>query len=139
MMAKDRVREGGSRIDPGRNSLMKDKKNVLIVDDSPHVREFLFHLLQADGFEVSTSEDGISALDEAIKNNFDIIITDYRMPYMNGVEVTKHLRMRFPASIIIGVSMDNVRDDFLRAGADAFLIKPFKYDELRELIKMKGA
>lgn len=118
---------------------MNHKKNVLIVDDTPQIREFLFHLLQADGFEVYTCEDGISALNEAIKRNFDVIITDYRMPYMNGVEVTKNLRTRFPASIIIGISMENVKDEFLGAGADAFLFKPFKYDELMEIIITKRA
>jgi CheY-like chemotaxis protein len=115
---------------------MKHPKNVLVVDDAPQVREFLFHLLQADGFEVFVCEHGISALEAAIAKNFDIIVTDYRMPYMNGVEVTKHLRARLPASVIIGISMENVQEAFLGAGADAFLFKPFKYDDLLKLTKM---
>lgn len=118
---------------------MKKGKNILVVDDTPHVRDFLYNLLQEDGFEVSVCEDGISALNASIGSTFDVIITDYRMPFMNGVEVTKHLRLRFPASIIIGISMENARDDFLGAGADAFLFKPFKYDELVKLITTKQA
>lgn len=118
---------------------MKGKKSILVIDDTPLVRGFLSDLLEADGFSVSACEDGISALYAAEESNFDIIITDYRMPNMNGVEVTKHLRMRFPASIIIGVSMDNVKDDFLDAGADAFLYKPFQYNDLVELMTAKQA
>jgi CheY-like chemotaxis protein len=54
---------------------------------------------------------------------------------MNGVEVTKRLRLRFPGAVIIGVSTDDRREDFLAAGADAFLLKPFRNAELLNLVK----
>ena len=118
---------------------MGDKKSILVIDDMPQVRDFLCNLLEADGFEVHGCEDGIAALAAAEKTNFDVIITDYRMPKMDGLEATKHLRIRLPASIIVGISIENVKDDFLKAGADAFLFKPFEYNSLLELLTVKLA
>ncbi len=115
---------------------MEGKRTVLVIDDTLLVRECLCHALEADGFEVCECEDGPSALAVAAENDFHIIITDYRMPNMNGVEVTKHLRLRFPAAIIIGVSSDDKRADFLAAGADAFLLKPYAYDNLITFLKV---
>ncbi len=116
---------------------MKGKRSVLVVEDNLPFREAQCNLLEADGFDVRGCGDGTSALDAATKKNFHVIITDYRMPIMNGVEVTKRLRMRFPASIIIGVSSDDLSEDFLAAGADAFLQKPYEYADLVKLMNMK--
>lgn len=116
---------------------MEGKRTVLVIEDTVLVRETLRDMLKADGFEVRECGDGASALDAAAKSDFHIIITDYRMPNMNGVEATKHLRLRFPASVIIGVSSDDRRADFLAAGADAFLLKPYRYDDLINLLKVK--
>lgn len=113
---------------------MESKRTVLVIEDALLVRECLCDLLKDDGFEVNDCGDGMSALDAATKNDFRVIITDYRMPNMNGAVVTARLRARFPASIIIGTSLDDRRKDFLAAGADAFLQKPYEYAELADLI-----
>lgn len=114
---------------------MTGNRIVLIIEDTVLVRETLRDMLKVDGFEVHECGDGKSALDAAAKRDFHIIITDYRMPNMNGVEATKQLRLRFPASVIIGLSSDDRRADFLKAGADAFLLKPYEYDDLIDLLK----
>jgi CheY-like chemotaxis protein len=116
---------------------MKGKRTVLVVEDNLPFRETQCNMLKADGFDVRGCGDGTSALDEAAKKDFHVIITDYRMPNMNGVEVTKRLRMRFPASIIIGVSSDDLREAFLAAGADAFLQKPYEFADLVKLMNAK--
>jgi len=116
---------------------MEGGKTVLVIEDTLLVRECLCHALKSYGFAVHGCEDGASALDAAAENDFHVIITDYRMPNMNGVDATKHLRIRFPASIIIGVSSDDKREDFLAAGADAFLLKPYRYGEILNLMNAK--
>ena len=113
---------------------MAGKRRVLFVEDAVSLRKTLCDLLQADGFQVCECSDGASALDAAEKGDFHVIITDYRMPNMNGADVTRRLRSRFPASVIIGVSWDDMRKVFLSAGADAFLQKPFEYDDLVKLL-----
>jgi DNA-binding response OmpR family regulator len=116
---------------------MEGKRTVLVIEDTLLLRESLCAVLQTDGFEVRGCEDGTSALNAAAENDFHVIITDYRMPNMNGVDVTKHLRLRFPVAIIIGVSSDDKRTDFLAAGADVFLLKPYRYGDLLTLINAK--
>ena len=116
---------------------MEEKRKVLVIEDSVQAREALCAVLEANGFDVRCCGDGASALTAAAKNEFQVIITEYRMPNMNGVDVTSRLRTRFPASIIIGVSSDQVSADFLAAGADAFLLKPYRYSELVNLLRVQ--
>jgi CheY-like chemotaxis protein len=113
---------------------MERKRRILVVEDTPALREALCSILASDGFEVFCCNDGASALAAAAHDEFDIIITDYHMPNMNGVDATRNLRIRFPQSIIIGLSFDDKGEDFLLAGADAFLFKPYKYDDLIKLL-----
>jgi DNA-binding response OmpR family regulator len=114
---------------------MAGKRRVLFIEDAVSFRKTLCDLLVADGFQVRECGDGTSALDAAEKGDFHVIITDYRMPNMNGADITRRLRSRFPASVIIGVSWDDMRKVFLSAGADAFLQKPFEYDDLVKLLE----
>lgn len=116
---------------------MEVKRSVLVIEDIPPVREALCSILESDGFEVSGCGDGTSALAAAAEKDFQIIITDYRMPNMNGVDVAKELRRRFPLSVIIGLSSDDKSNDFLTAGADAFLSKPYRYGDLVNIINSK--
>ncbi len=113
---------------------MGGKRTVLFIEDAAPLRETLCDLLQADGFRVHGCKDGTAALDASAAKDFRIIITDYSMPGMNGADVTKRLRARFPAAIIIGISLNDRSGAFLAAGADAFLQKPFEYDELVKLM-----
>ncbi len=116
---------------------MKSRRAVLVIEDASPVREALCSVLESDGFEVSGCADGTSALVAAAEKDFHIIITDYHMPNMNGADAIKHLRKRFPLSIIIGISSDDRGEDFLLAGADAFLSKPYRYDDLANLINSR--
>lgn len=116
---------------------MESTKTVLVIEDTWEIRELLRGLLEARGFEVRCCEDGVSALEAAAETVFHVIITDYRMPNMNGIDATKHLRKRFPASIIIGVSSDDIGKAFLAAGADAFLLKPYRASDILDLMTVK--
>jgi len=115
---------------------MESTKSVLVIEDIRELRELLCGSLEARGFEVRCCEDGVSALEAAAETTFHIIITDYSMPNMNGIDATKHLRKRFPASIIIGVSSDDMGKAFLAAGADAFLLKPYHPRDILNLMTM---
>ncbi len=113
---------------------MEDNRTVLFIEDIAPLRRTLCDLLRAEGFQVRECGDGASALAASEKGDFHFIITDYRMPNMNGADLARRLRGRFPASVIIGVSWEDRRKDFLAAGANFFLQKPFEYDELIKLM-----
>jgi CheY-like chemotaxis protein len=109
---------------------MPEKKTILVIDDDKGVRELLKEFLKLYGFEAYSIDSGISALNLLKNKYFDIIITDYSMPEMNGIELTRLIKAQYPNVSIIGMSGNCEGLDFLEAGADAFLSKPPQLHEL---------
>jgi two-component system, OmpR family, response regulator MprA len=106
---------------------------VLVVDDEPSVRVALDRALRADGYVVHAVEDGISALERTATETFDAILLDVSMPYIDGFEVTRRLRLRQDRTpILMLTARDDVNDRVagLDAGADDYLVKPFALREL---------
>lgn len=117
---------------------MLENKMILIIDDDKGVRELLEEFLRLYGFQAHSVNNGISALNLLKKEYFDIIITDYSIPGMNGIDLTKIVRLLYPHALIIGISGTHCDGkDFLTAGADTFLSKPFQLQELLSLCKSK--
>ncbi len=113
---------------------------ILIVDDDSHVRRILSKVLDKAGYEVSTAMDGIEAWDILQNEYFGIVITDWMMPKMDGLELCKKIRSRkFPHYVfIILLTAKDAKDDLiegLQAGADDFLIKPSNKNELKARIR----
>jgi len=75
-------------------------KRVLVVDDEQNSREGLSKILTKEGYSVRTAENGKKALLEAENNSFDLIITDLRMPEMDGIEVLEKLRKKIRTSAL---------------------------------------
>lgn len=113
---------------------MAEKKTILIIDDDRSIREFLHDLLRLSGFKSYSVDNGISALSLLKKRDFDIIITDCYMPGMNGIELAKIVSSQYPHTLIIGMSGNCDEKDFLSAGANAFLTKPFSPGDLLLLL-----
>lgn len=65
---------------------------VLLVDDAEHIRRLLTTMLSVDGFDVIASEDGAAALVAATEHDPDVVVLDYRMPGLDGVETAKRIR-----------------------------------------------
>lgn len=116
---------------------MQKKKIVLIIDDNEGVRESLQKFLRLCGFEVYSADNGFSALNLLKKTTFDIIITDYSMPEMNGVELTRTAKSLYPDLLIIGISATCREKIFLNAGANAFFSKPIQLKELLSVCRSK--
>lgn len=117
------------------NKMVTNNMKIMVIDDDHDVGDGLRLLLQLDGYTVSVCREGSEALALTEREHFDLFITDYRMPMLDGVEVTKRLRQRFFETPIIGISCDDVGDLFLEAGADGFLHKPLTAASLRRLLE----
>lgn len=115
------------------------KKKILIVDDDERLVDGLQRFLTAEGHTVSYCYSGDEAMDLPGEDGFDVILADYYMPGMNGAEVAKKMRGRFENSLIIGCSGRTKGKEFLLAGADVFLEKPFSLKELVSLIDRHGS
>ena len=110
-------------------------EEVLIVDDNQLTRDVLKKLLESEGFSVTCCGDGRSAIDLAKEVKFNTFLIDYRMPGMNGDEVTVQLRRSYPEAFIIGFSMEHKDRAFLTAGANTFLFKDDIDAQLCSLLK----
>ena len=111
--------------------------NLLIVDDELGMRQFLTHLFQRDGHNVRVSESGRHALEALRQEPADLIISDIKMPDMNGIELLRAARELLPEVEVIMMtafaSVDTAREAFL-LGAYDFVQKPFDNDLLKETV-----
>lgn len=106
---------------------------VLVVEDDRRIASFLERGLAAEGYQVSVENDGRDGLERARQDDFELIILDRMLPYVDGLEVTRLLREeRRPAMILMLTAKDSLADKIegLKGGADDYLTKPFAFDEL---------
>jgi two-component system, OmpR family, response regulator len=106
---------------------------VMLVDDEPHILQFLELGLINEGFDVKTAPDGMSAINLANEFQPHIVVLDVMMPGMDGFEVCKMLKKDTEnISIIMLTARDEVEDRVkgLTLGADDYLVKPFSFEEL---------
>ena len=115
-----------------------EAKKILVVDDEQNSREGLTKILIKEGYEVVSAEDGEVALNEMEKQDFDLVITDLRMPEVTGIDVLEKIREKNPDIGVIIVTAYGEINSYLEAmnlGAFEYLNKPIKLDELRRVIK----
>ena len=123
------VNDSGRNVDKNANA-----KTILIVEDSIVIIKLLSLSFVGKGFKVLTAGDGFEALETAIKNDVDLIITDLNMPQMDGITLLKNLKENEDTKNIPVILMSS-----MKPGADeikncfAFLQKPFKESELLKI------
>lgn len=109
---------------------------ILLVDDEPTVLKLTKMILERQNFEITAFDSPITALESIDPNDFELIISDLVMPKMNGIDFLKEIRLQVPESkaIIISAStnMTQLKEDSNEN--TFFLSKPFKFDDLVELI-----
>jgi len=118
-------------------------KTCLIVDDSSVVRKLAVKLVQEIGFDCSEAEDGQKALDACKVKMPDVMLLDWNMPVMNGMECMKNLRA-IPGGEETKVIFLSINDQMseveeaLQAGADEYIVKPFDRDVLKTKFRQVG-
>ena len=108
-------------------------KQILIVEDDPGILQLLKRSLELEGYQVETATDGPSGLEKATKTAPDLIILDWMLPGMDGLEVCRRLRLSgYQVPILMLTARDALSDRVrgLDEGADDYLTKPFETDEL---------
>ncbi|MGA9251145.1 MAG: response regulator, partial [Roseobacter sp.] len=117
-----------------------DQPRVLVVEDEPAQREVLVYNLEAEGFAVSRAENGEEALilvDELVP---DVIVLDWMMPNLSGIEVCRRLKIRnetrsIPIIMLSARSEEVDRVRGLETGADDYVIKPYSVIELMARVR----
>lgn len=111
---------------------------VLIIDDNMDLASNLQEILQDEGVRVEIAQDGYEALDKLAPGGFDLVITDIRMPGMNGVEVLKAVHERWPRLPVIvmtAYSADAILEEAYTAGALDVLSKPVDIEHVIGLVE----
>ena len=113
-------------------------KNILIVEDEANISDFVKGELEYEGYNVCIKEDGREGLEEALKNEYDLIILDVMLPSMNGFEICRRLKSEKQSPIIMLSAKDSVMDKVngLQIGADDYIAKPFAIEELLARIEV---
>jgi DNA-binding response OmpR family regulator len=109
-------------------------KRVLIVDDEEYVRNLLLDFFSFHSFETVTASNGSEALKTLKEKSCSLVITDLNMPEIDGIELIGKVRSLADPLKIIGMSYEDRKDEFLKAGADYFLSKPFNFHYLKSLL-----
>ncbi|MEO5944843.1 MAG: response regulator transcription factor [Ferruginibacter sp.] len=113
---------------------MADKKfSILLVEDEENLQEALRLNLELEGYEVTSSYDGVHALKMVQQEHFDLIILDVMLPEMDGITVCETIRLTNTEMPILILSARNTSADRvlgLKKGADDYLTKPFNLEEL---------
>jgi nitrogen regulation protein NR(I) len=116
---------------------MADKKQILIADDEPNMRRVLTAQLTRDGYEVQSVEDGQRAKEALEDHHFDVVISDLRMPKIDGITLLKHIVGTQPKLPVIMITAHGTVDtavEALKLGAYDFVTKPFDKNELRNVV-----
>ncbi|HMK36009.1 MAG TPA: sigma-54 dependent transcriptional regulator, partial [Desulfomonilaceae bacterium] len=112
---------------------MSDPHRILIVDDEPNMLHMLGAILAQDGFETHCAPNAKQALELAEKHQFDFILSDVRMPGMDGIQLLEKLKSRGIDVIVILMSAYGSIElamEAMRKGAYDYISKPFKTDEV---------
>lgn len=114
--------------------------NILVVDDEKNIQELVSYNLKKEGHQISTADDGISGMREALSGNYDLIVLDIMLPGIDGTEICKKIRdneltKRTPVIMLSarGEEIDKIIG--LEFGADDYVVKPFSPRELSARVK----
>ena len=113
-------------------------KSILLVEDESSISDFIKGELEYEGYKVCVKDDGRLGLEEALKNEYDLVILDVMLPSMNGFEICRRLKKEKNTTVIMLSAKDSVKDKVngLQIGADDYIPKPFAIEELLARIEV---
>jgi two-component system KDP operon response regulator KdpE len=113
------------------------KQNILVVDDEPQITRVLKTTLSSQGYGIRSASDGEEALRAMSEWPPDLIVTDLRMPHMDGLELCREVRKtsQVPIIVLSVKGEDSIKVQALDAGADDYVTKPFSMTELTARIR----
>jgi putative two-component system response regulator len=115
-------------------SQVTEAPRCLVVDDEPRLRQVLMHLMQNDGFSCREAGNGVEAIEVLQREPVPLVLSDLRMPRMDGIELLRQVRSRFPETAVVmitAVADVEVAVSCLAMGAMDYLTKPFHLEEVR--------
>jgi len=115
-----------------------EPSRILVVDDDPLIRGSLYELLRGQRYEVEMASDGSEAMDHLKRRAFHLVITDWKMPQVNGMSLLSHIKTHYPdVNVILITGFGNISSavEAIRQGAFDYLTKPIQPEELEDTIR----
>ncbi|MGQ8338485.1 response regulator [Sunxiuqinia sp. A32] len=114
---------------------MSNSKYILVVDDSESIREAVAFGLEEAGFKVEKAINGADALERFDGKKIDLLLTDFHMPEMNGLELIRNVRSleqykRVPILVLTTETQREIIQQTKNAGGTGWIVKPFSMDKL---------
>ncbi|MCK5014295.1 MAG: sigma-54-dependent Fis family transcriptional regulator [Candidatus Omnitrophica bacterium] len=121
-------------------SLKERNKNfrILVVDDEPLIRESLYEILRIEGYRVQMAQGGKEALQLMSKNEFDIVVTDFKLPKMSGMDLLEAVKKEYPKTEVImitGYGSIETAVEAMKKGAYDYVTKPINDNEIKIIIQ----
>jgi len=116
---------------------MDNKKRILVVEDDEEMRSLLKDFIEAEGFEIDSVGNGSEAFRILVRELFDLVITDIRMPGLTGLDIIpgiNKLQPETPIIVITAFGSEEVHRRAMERGATAYLEKPLRFHELKTMI-----
>jgi two-component system chemotaxis response regulator CheY len=112
---------------------------ILVVDDEDYIRELVSLILKREGFRIIEASNGREALDRLGETKVDMVISDLKMPEIDGIDFIKQVRSidrhkNTPIIVLTGELLDYKREEWLHAGADDMIMKPFIPKQLWDIV-----
>ena len=111
---------------------------ILVVDDESLMREFITESLQSSGHEVDSAENGTSALELLKNESYDVVLSDYKMPKVSGIDLLRQVAGKYPdTKVIIMTAYGTIENavEAMKIGAFDYITKPFSVDEILHVVK----
>ena len=108
-------------------------EKILVVDDEEMIRDLCYHILSDEGYQVVTAPNGVAALEELSRSGADLMISDIKMPGMNGLELFERVKDRSQDIVTVLITGHGTLDtaiESLMRGVEGFVLKPFTQEEL---------
>lgn len=113
---------------------------ILIVEDEAGIAAFLKQGLEEESFAVDHADEGKSGLHMALSGVYDLLLLDWMLPGLSGIEICRQFRKEYPDTPVIMLSAKDTTDETifgLQAGANDYIKKPFQFEELLERIRVQ--
>ena len=132
-----------TQLSASSNARARGKKRVLVVEDNLLNQELVIGYLEESDYAVTLAGNGRHGLETFVQGRFDVVLMDWQMPEMDGLEATRRIREfeqrrgleRTPIIAVTAHAMPSDRDACLAAGMDDYIIKPYSFDALMRALQ----
>ncbi len=115
-----------------------ERNRILVVDDDPLIRGSIYEMLRGQRFDVEMASDGAEAMDHLKRRPFHLVLTDWKMPQVDGMSLLTHIKSKYPdINVVLITGFGNITSavDAIRQGAFDYLTKPIQPEELEATIQ----